>query len=176
MTFEIAISEAASAVGELGTVATGVLDGTTTPVQIYVLSSSDTDKDTSIGAVRAVHLIGITVASAVEYVAGREKPVYSVEEVRITAAGGTTAVLTSRYYLRVMHAYATEWGTGGAGSHDAEGNITVDDDGLAGNVYLTIDAQSNESNSSGLVYLVDGFWGRWTRCYISLNDATIDVA
>ena len=176
MTFEIYISEAASAVAEIGTAATGVLDGTTTPVVVYAVSSSDTDKDAAAGAVRAIHLIGISVASATDYINGEEEPVYSVEEIRITAAGGTTAQVSTRYYLRVLHAYATEWGTGGAASHDAEGNITIDDDGLGGNVYLTIDAGSNESNNSGLIYVADGFYGRWDRCFLSLNDQALNQA
>lgn len=176
MTFEIAVSEAGSAVAELGTAADAVLDGTTTPVLIYLDSSSAVDKDADTGAVRAVHVIGITVASAYDYIQGIEKPVYSVEEVRCDATAGTTAVATTRYYLRVMHMYATEWGTGGISSHDAEGNITLDSTGSAGTVYITIDAASNESNSSGLIYLVDGFYGRWNRCFISLQDVAVNVA
>lgn len=175
MTFEIAVSEAASAAAELGTAADNVLDGTTTPVLLEIDSTSATDKDVAAGAVRAVHIIGITVANSTAYINGEEEPVYSVEEVRCDATAGTTEVPTIRYYLRVMHAYATEWGTGGASSHDAEGDITIQAVGGATD-YLTIDAASNESNSSGLIYLVDGFWGRWTRCYISLNDVAINVA
>ena len=175
MTFEIAVTEAGSAAAQLGTAADAVLDGTTTPVLIYLDSSSATDKDADTGAVRAVHVIGITVASVANYKAGVEEPVYSVEEVRCNAAAGTTSVATTRYYLRVMHMYATEWGTGGTASHDAEGNITLDSTGAAGTVYITIDAASNESNSSGLVYLVDGFYGRWTRCYVSLNDVAVNI-
>lgn len=172
MTFEIAVREAASAVAELGTAADNILDGTTTPVIIYVDSSSATDADIAAGAVRAVHIIGITVANVYNYTTGIEKPVFSVEEVR---TNGTTSVATTRYYLRVMHMYATEWGTGGGASHDAEGNITLDSTGAGGTVYVTIDAASNESNSSGKIYLVDGYYGRWNRCYISLHDEAIAV-
>ena len=173
-TFEIAVTEASSAVAEIGTAADAVLNGTTTPVLLEIDSTSATDKDASTGAVRAVHIIGITVASATNYIAGIEDPVYSVEEVRCDATAGTTEVGTVRYYLRVMHAYATEWGSGGGASHDAEGTITIQHP--TPTVYLTIDAGSNESNSSGLVYLVNGFWGRWTRCYVSLHDTDINEA
>lgn len=174
ITFEIAVSEAGSAVAELGTAANNVLNGTTTPVLLEIDSTSATDKDAAAGAVRAVHIIGITVASAYDYIHNNETPVYSVEEVRCDATAGTTEVQTIRYYLRVMHAYATEWGTGGGATHDAEGAITIQTVGGATD-YLTIDAASNESNSSGLVYLVDGYYGRWTRCYVSLNDVAIAV-
>jgi len=174
MVFEISVREAASAVAELGTAANNVLDGTTTPVLLEIDSTSATDKDAAAGAVRAVHIIGITVASSADYVLGLEDPVFSVEEVRCDAAAGTTEVQTIRYYLRVIHAYATEWGTGGAASHDAEGDITIQAVGGATD-YLTIDTASNESNSSGLIYLVDGYFGRWSRCYISLHDEAIAV-
>ena len=174
MVFEISVREAASAVAELGTAANNVLDGTTTPVLLEIDSTSATDKDAAAGAVRAVHIIGITVASSADYVLGLEDPVFSVEEVRCDATAGTTEVQTIRYYLRVIHAYATEWGTGGAASHDAEGDITIQAVGGATD-YLTIDTASNESNSSGLIYLVDGYFGRWSRCYISLHDEAIAV-
>lgn len=176
MTFEIGIAEAASAAAQFGTAADNALNGTTTPVLLEVDSSSNTDIDGAAGAVRAVHIIGISVASSAEFVQGRSTDAaavkYTVEEVR---TNGTTAVSTTRYYLRVMHMYATEWGTGGAASHDAEGNITLQTVGGA-TVYVTIDAGSNESNSSGLIYLYDGYWGRWNRCYVSLNDEDINEA
>jgi len=176
MVFEIAVNEAASAVAELGTAADNVLDGTTTPVILYVASTDALDKDAAAGCVRALHIIGISVARSDEYVVGLEKPKFTVEEVRLDSADGTTDVTTERYYLRVMHMYATEWGTGDAGSHEAEGNITVADDAVPTTTYLTLDLGSNESNSSGLVYLVDGYYGRWTRCYISLHDEDINEA
>ena len=162
MTFEIAVSEASSAVAELGTAATAALNGTTTPVLVYVDGADALDIDTTAGHARAVHIIGITVSSVTAFIGG-EIPVYSVEEVRLN---GTDAVASSRYYLRLLHAYVCEWGTGGS---DAKGNIIITD--VTPTTYLQIDADSNESNSSGLIYVYDGYWGRWNRCYISLNDA-----
>ena len=167
MTFEIAVSEASSAAAELGTAADNALNGTTTPVVIYADSSQALDIDTTIGTVRAVHVIGITVSSVKAFNEG-EVPVYSVEEFRMN---GATGVVSTRYYLRVMHAYACEWGSGDTASHVAEGNITIQSGAAGGTTYLTIDAESNESNSSGLIYLYEGYWGRWNRCYISANDA-----
>ena len=176
MVFDIEISEAASAAAEIGTAADNALNGSTTPVILYVASTSATDKDAAAGAVRRIHIIGISVASSKNYVLGTEDPVYSVEEVALDSADGTTDVTTSRYYLRVMHAYAVLWGTGGAASHDAEGNITVADDDVPTTTYLTIDAADNESNNSGLIYLAANYEGRWTRCFVSLNDSALNQA
>ena len=167
MTFEIAVTEATSGAAEIGTAANAVLDGTTTPVLVYADSSAALDTDTTIGAVRAIHLIGISVSSVKAFNEG-EVPLYSIEEFRMN---GTTGVASVRYYLRVMHHYAVEWGSGDTASHMAEGNITIDSTGAGGTVYLTLDLDANESNSSGLIYLYDGYWGRWNRCYISANDA-----
>lgn len=172
MVFELFYSAAPSAnATEFGGAANNALNGTTTPVILYVASSSATDHDAANGAVRAIQIIGITVANVADYVAGRELPQYSVEEVRLDAADGTTDVTTSRYYLRVIHAYACEWGTGGGASHDAEGNITVSDDAVPTNTYLTIAAGDNDSNNGGLIYVHDGYWGQWKSMDISVMDA-----
>ena len=176
MVFEIAVTEASSAVAELGSAADNPLDGTTTPVILYVASTDALDRDAAAGCTRAIHIIGISVASSDDYVLGLEEPKFSVEEVRMDSADGTTDVTTERYYLRVMHAYATEWGTGDAGSHETEGAISVANDAVPTITYLTMDAASNESNSSGKIYLVDDYYGRWTRCYISLHDEDINEA
>jgi hypothetical protein len=166
MQIEIFYSAAPSAnATEIGSAADSALDGTTTPVQLIVVSSSATDTDTSVGNVRAVHLIGLTVASATDYINGVEKPVYSVEEVRMN---GTTNVTTTRYYVRVMHAYAIEWGTGGGGAtHDAEGNITIENP--ENTTKIGIDAGDNDSNNT-IIYIGDGFYGRWKALDISVVD------
>lgn len=106
---------------ELGGAADNALDGTTTPIKISVESASADDNDASNGHVRAIAVIGVSVASQVDYLADREDPVYSVEEFRMN---GTTMVYSTRYYLRVIHAYAIEWGTGDT---DAAGTITIED-------------------------------------------------
>lgn len=168
MCITISISEAASAVAEIGTAADSALDGTTTPVQVIVVSSSADDDDGATKHVRKVHLIGLSVASAKNYVLGTEDPVYSVEELSMN---GTTNVTSSRYYLRVMHLYAVQWGSGDA---DAAGAITCEYP--ENTALLTIDAGDNESNSSGLIYLADNYEGRWTRCFVSLNDAALNQA
>ena len=162
MTFEIAVSEATSAAAEIGTAADAAFDGTTTPQVAYIDSSHADDTDSSIKDVRAVHIIGISCSSVGAFNDG-EKPLYSIEEIRTS---GTTAVVGTRAYLRILHAYAAEWGSGGA---NAAGNIIITN--VTPTTYLTIDAASNESNSSGLVYVHENYWGRWSRCYISANDA-----
>jgi len=168
MTIEIQISEAAAAVSQIGTAADNALDGHSAPASLYVVSSSADDTDNATKHVRAIHVIGISVSSAAAYLAGTEDPLYTVEEVRMN---GTTNVRTVRYYIRVLHAYATEWGSGDA---DAAGNITCESP--ENTALVTIDAASNESNSVGMIYVEDGFWGRWERCYISLNDQALNQA
>lgn len=173
MFFDIQIEEAASVAAEIGSAADNILDGTTTPVILYVASTSAVDHDAADGAVRAIHIIGLTVVDPRAYMNGIETPRYTIEEVRLDAADGTTDVTTELYYLRVLHAYAVEWGTGGAASHDAEGNVTVADDDVPTTTYLTIDAADNESNSSGVIYVGDGFYGIWDYCRVSLADTTV---
>lgn len=170
MTFEILANEAASAVAQIGTAADNALDGTTTPVLVYVVSSSADDTDNATKHARRVHLIGLSVASATDYINGDEDAVYSVEEI---ALAGATDVITTRYYLRVMHLYVCLHGSGDA---DAAGNIICEDDTDGTTTYLTIDAASNESNSSGLIYLFTNYEGRWDRCLISLNDTALNQA
>lgn len=170
MCITISVSEAASAVAEIGTAADNALNGTTTPVKVYVVSSSGDDTDSGTKHARRVHLIGLSVASATDYINGVEDAVYSVEEI---ALSGATDVITTRYYLRVMHMYVCDWGSGGS---DAAGNIICESDADGTVTYLTIDANDNESNSSGLIYLAKDYEGRWTRCFISLNDTALNAA
>jgi hypothetical protein len=125
---------------ELGTAATSVKDGTTTPFQVTVVSTDVGDKrTTAAGFVHSVALIGLSVASIADYVNGIEDPKTTVE---VVAMNGTTDVLSTRYYTWVDHAYACEWGTGA--SHDAEGNITIESP--ANTTLITITATYNESN------------------------------
>ena len=142
-----------------------------TAAKIFVVSSDAGDTNTDAGKVRKVCVIGISVASKYNYIQGTEDPIYTVEEINMA---GATYVESERYYIRIMHMYASHWGSGGS---DAEGTITlVDANTGTGHTYLTLDAASNESNSSGLIYVAENYWGRWNRCYISMNDVLIDVA
>lgn len=134
---------------EMGTAANSAKDGTTTPFQIIVVSASDVDKRvTAGGAVHSVALIGISVASVLDYKNGKERPLKTVE---VVAMNGTTDVTTTRYYLWVDHAYACEWGT--EGTHDAEADITIESGADAD--LLTIAADYNESNG-GLWHCREG--------------------
>ncbi len=77
---------------------------------------------------------------------------------------GTTDVTTERYYLREMHAYSSDWGSGG---HDAEGDITIEEP--ADTDLLTISATFNESNG-GTIYGNVGWYGRWSLLDLSHQD------
>ena len=145
---------------EFGTAGDSEKNGTTTPFQITVVSSSASDKRaTAAGMVHSVALIGVSVTDPniytawltdptnTEYAGGRPKA-----SVEVVAMNGTSDVLSTRYYLWVDHAYACEWGTGA--THDAEGNITIESP--ANTTLLTILATYNESNG-GTWHFPDGF-------------------
>ena len=125
---------------EMGTAADSAKDGTTTPFPIIVVSASALDdRGNAAGTVHSVALIGISVASILDYQNGVETPLKTVE---VVAMDGQTDVNSTRQWLWCDHAYACEWGTGA--THDAEGDITIES---PVNVdLLTIKATFNESN------------------------------
>jgi hypothetical protein len=131
---------------ELGTAADSTKDGTTTPFQITVVSSSANDTNTAAGHVRKVALIGVTVSSIGNFNAG-EDPKLTVEVVNMN---GTTDVTSTRYYLRLVHAYACDWGTGDS---DAAGDITIESP--ADTDLQTIKTNNNEANG-GTLYFAAG--------------------
>lgn len=122
MMYEIKWTGGTQAGEELGTAGTLLKNGTVTPFQVTVVSSSADDKrTTAAGAVHSVALIGVSVASITDYTNGIEKPKTSVE---VVSMNGTADVLSQRFYLWVDHIYACEWGT--AATHDATGIITAE--------------------------------------------------
>jgi len=142
--FEIIWIGATQATETLGTAANNVLDGTATPARVYVLSSQANDTDAGTGDARKVAIIGVSVDPQEIYSSANAK--LTVEVVNLA---GTTAVLTKRAYVRLLHAYVCDWGSGG---QDAKGNITIDNNGAGGTIYLTITATYNESNNSVLYF------------------------
>jgi hypothetical protein len=146
--YEIRWIGGTQAAEELGTAAASAKDGTAAAFQITVVSSSATDIDTAAGKVRAVALIGVSVSSATAYVDGGETPLSTVE---VVLMNGTADVLSTRFYLWVDHAYAVNWGSGGA---DAEGNITIESP--ANTELLKITATFNESDG-GTWHFPPGF-------------------
>ena len=133
---------------ELGTAANATKDGTTTPFQVTVVSAAATDVDTSVGHVRKVALIGVTVSDADGRALNVSRAKLTVEVVNMN---GTTDVVASRWYLREpIAAYACHWGSGGADAADA---ITIESP--ANTTLLTIAQAANESNG-GTLYFADG--------------------
>jgi hypothetical protein len=132
---------------ELGTAADSVKDGTTTPFQITVVSSSADDTDSAAKDVRKVAIIGVTVSEADAKALNVSNAKLTVEVVNMNGTGDVT---TSRYYVRLIHAYACHWGSAGA---DAKGNITIESP--ANTTLIKIVAGSNESNG-GTLYFADG--------------------
>lgn len=133
---------------ELGTAATSVKDGTTTPFLVNIVSSDVADDwDNLAGAVRSVALIGITTNSIAGYHAwntygtttreGQDgRPRSTVEVVK---TNGTADVLATRYWIWLDGIYACQWGTGAT---DATGNI--DAESPTGTVLLRLLATQNE--------------------------------
>ena len=168
MMFEIRFSGVGSAnATQIGAAADAVLDGTTTPVLLYIESTHASDTVAGAG-VRRVRLIGLSVASVQNYLNGIESAVYSVEEINMATSAHT---LTARYYTRVMHLYASDWGA----ELNAAGTLTAGDDATPTITYLTIAAAGNESNSGGLIYVGPGYHGRWKRLLANINDAAINA-
>ena len=149
--FEVKWTGATQAGEELGTAANSVKDGTTTPFLCTVVSAAVTDINTSIGHVRAVALIGVSVTAAElngDATINRDaKPKTTVE---VVLMNGTTDVLSTRYYLWVDHAYAVNWGSGGA---DASAAITIESP--ANTALLTIAITQNESNGGSWHFPTD---------------------
>jgi hypothetical protein len=132
---------------ELGTAPTSDKDGQTTPFQVTVVSSDVGDKrTTAAGYVHSVCLVGNSVKSIENYIAGLETPKTTLE---VVAMNGTTDVLSVRYYTNLWGLFACEWGTGA--THDAEGNITAESP--ANTTLLTIAATFNESEGCTLHFL-----------------------
>lgn len=151
--FEILWVGASQADEELGTTANSVKDGTTTPFQITVVSAQANDTDAGTGDARKVALIGVTVGSGgIYYALGSSHKDYETPKltVEVVNLNGTTDVLTQRYYLRLIHAYVCDWGSGGA---DAKGDITIESP--ADTDLQTITATYNESNGCVLFFPKD---------------------
>lgn len=129
--YEIVWTGTTQAGEELGTPATAIKDGSTTPFLVTVVSSDAADdRGTVAGAVHSVALIGVTTNSLTGYAAwqsnpnSREgklgKPKATVE---VVATNGTADVLATRYFIWLDGIYACEWGTGAT---DATGIITAE--------------------------------------------------
>lgn len=148
---------------EIGGAADSAKDGTGTPFKINVVSSDANDTDATTGDARKVRVIGIsvpcdpsdtTIASStgtVDPLWDSGKEVYTIEEINLS---GTTDVYSQRFWIRVMHFYVSDWGSGGS---DAKGNITLESP--PNTTLLTIAAAANESNAS-TIYGADGHYGR----------------
>lgn len=162
---------------EVGGAADSAKDGTATPFKINVVSSDVNDTDATTGDARKVRLIGIsvpadatdsTIAAATgtvdrDWANGKEE--YTVEEISLN---GTTDVYSQRFWIHVMHAYCSDWGSGGA---DAKGNITVESP--ANTTLLTIAAGANESNAS-IIYGCYAHMGRLTYLKAGANDVAFN--
>jgi hypothetical protein len=163
---------ASAAAAEVGGAADSAKDGTGTPFRVNIVSSSADDTDNAAKDCRAVRLIGVSAANAssttiASATTGRvvddwaTNHQYTVEEIR---TNGTTDVYSTRFWIRLIHAYGCEFGSAGA---DAKGNITVESP--ANTTLLTIAAGANESNASA-IYGAYGHNGRLTYLRISSAD------
>jgi hypothetical protein len=105
--FDLKIAGATDAAKTEIAAATEVFDGTSTERYAYVWSDSADDTDNAAKDVRQVTIIGINSTG------------YVSETVQMN---GLTAVKSTNTYARVLHFYASDWGTAGA---DAKGNISL---------------------------------------------------
>lgn len=132
---------------EAGGAADNILDGTTLPVKCIVVSAQATDIDSITGHVRKVAIIGLAVKSLSDFQLGVENADLYVEVVNMN---GTTDVNTQLYYLRLIHMYAIQWGSG---DDDAAGAITLEYP--ANTTMIQINAAENESQGGLLFFPED---------------------
>jgi len=171
---EIMYSGASSAnATEVGGAGDSAKDGTATPFKLVVVSSDANDTDATTGDARKIRVIGISVPviatdSTIAAATGTVDPnwangkeAYSIEEISLS---GTTDVYSQRFWIRIMHAYVSDWGSGGA---DAKGNITLESP--ANTTLYTIAAAANESNAS-IIYGCYNHSGRLTYLKAGAND------
>ena len=133
LTYEIKWTGTSQASEELGTAAALILDGTTTPFALNIVSSENTldKRSNAAGAAHSVAAFGISVNSITGYnnwvAFGESTPEGKAgrpqSTVEVMAVNGTTDVLSTRMWIWVDAGYVCEWGTG---QNDAEGNITLE--------------------------------------------------
>lgn len=162
---------------EIGAAGDAAKDGTTTPFKLVLVSSSANDADSAAGHVRKVRVIGVsvpataadaTIAAATgtvdqNWANGMEQ--YTLEEISMN---GSTDVYSQRFWIRVMHIYASEWGSGGG---DAAGNIAAESP--ANTALFTIAAAANESQG-GKIFGCYGHSGRLTYLKAGANDVAFN--
>lgn len=135
------VSVVQAAAEELGTAATSDKDGTTTPYQLTAVSTDVKDDVVGVGA-RRIAVIGVSVSSIGAFKAG-EQPKLTVE---VMDMDGTTDVLSSRWYLWIVHVYVCDVGT----ETDTAGTLTVESPANT-NLYV-ITAGQNESEGGTLKF------------------------
>lgn len=159
---------------EIGAAGDAGKDGTAAPFVIVIVSNQADDTDNSAKDVRKVRVLGVSCAAIVnptacagtetDYIADwATNNQYSIEEINMD---GTTDVYSKRYYLRVMHVYASDWGSAG---QDAKGTIQLESP--ANTVLFTIAAGANESQGS-TIFGSYGHSGRLTY----LKNCSADIA
>ena len=140
--YEIRWTGATQAGEELGTAAQSVKDGTAAPFPVIAVSAGAGDADTGAGHVRAIAIIGVSVSIAEVQTEGAMVPgAVPKSTVEVMLMNGVSDVTSTRRYLWVDHAYAVNWGSGGA---DASAAITIE--APANTTLLTIAITQNESN------------------------------
>lgn len=141
--------------------ATTILDGTVTADDIFIESTNALDKDATAGCVRTC-IINVINTNGDPYRLA----------ISMDAADGTTAIEAAEQAIRIYNFYATSWGTGDAGSHESEGDITLGDTAVPGNVFNTITAGDNESDGAR-IWVPDGYKSIIERIRITLQDKAL---
>lgn len=161
-TYEVKWIGATQAAEELGTAATGVKDGRTTPYIVTVVSSDVADnRSTAAGAVHSCALIGVTCdADGINgdgaFIPGSK----TYATVEVVAMNGTTDVLATRLWIWLDAIYVCEWGTGAT---DATGIITAESP--ANTNLLVLSATFNEGEG--------GTWHFPEKRYVHTEHVTI---
>lgn len=135
---------------------TNVFDGTGTPIIVYAISSDNTqDKAAGTGALEVT-------------VFGTDENDLYVEEV--FTLNGTTQVVGTNKFKRLVGAMLTECGTDGVGT----GNVTISNTGQT-ETYLTIPLGQAGSAQAGKIWIPEGYKGMILDC-LSYLVQTADAA
>lgn len=135
---------------------TNAFDGTGTPIIVYAISSDNTqDKAAGTGALEVT-------------VFGTDENDLYIEEA--FTLNGTTQVVGTNKFKRLVGAMLTSCGTGGVGV----GNVTISNTGQT-QTYLTIPAGQAGSAQAGKMWIPDGYKGMILDC-LSYLVQTADAA
>jgi hypothetical protein len=140
--------------------ATTILDGSATPDAMWI-ESADALDDT--GATDCVQEVIINMVN-----------INGDPYRKTVATTGVTGTLIDEEAVRIYSFYGTSWGSGDAGSHQAENTITLGDDVGPSAVFVTIPLDGNESDGAR-IWVPEGYKSIIERVNITSLDTAMGI-